>query len=209
MLERAFYLTNGVELAKALIGKVLVHETPEGVLKGRIVETEAYMGASDAAAHSYKGNPFGRVNVQYGAGGFAYIYLIYGMHSCMNVVANLEGVPEAVLIRALEPVFGIEQMQKNRGTEALKALCSGPGKLCSAMKIDRALYGADLCQSPFYLEEAEEKRSFRIGVTARINVDYAGEASKYPWRFVELDSPYLSKKPKPHELLDILDTVEP
>jgi DNA-3-methyladenine glycosylase len=201
VLERAFYLQNGVDLARALIGKVLVHETPEVVLKGRIVETEAYMGASDAAAHSYRGNPFGRVNVQYNEGGYAYIYLIYGMHSCMNVVANQRGVPEAVLIRALEPVSDLEQMKKSRKTDEIKALCSGPGKLCQAMCITREQYGFDLCAKPLYIEEAEENRAFHIGVTKRINVDYAGEAASYPWRFVELESPYLSKKVKPQELI--------
>ncbi|HWS28738.1 MAG TPA: DNA-3-methyladenine glycosylase [Clostridia bacterium] len=201
MLDRAFYLQNGVDLARALIGKVLVHETPEAALKGRIVETEAYMGALDAAAHSYRGNPFGRVNVQYSAGGYAYIYLIYGMHCCMNVVANEKNVPEAVLIRALEPVSGMEQMKIHRKTDAVKALCSGPGKLCQAMRITREQYGLDLCAPPLYIEEAEEERIFSIGVTRRINVDYAGEAALYPWRFVELESPYLSKKVKPEELI--------
>lgn len=201
MLERDFYLKNGIDLARALIGKVLVHETPEGVLKGRIVETEAYMGAADAAAHAYKGKPSGRVNVQYGTGGYAYIYLIYGMHCCMNVVANEKNVPEAVLIRALEPVAGVELMKKFRKTESVKALCSGPGKLCEAMRITRDQYGLDLCERPLYLEEAEEKRELRIGVTARVNVDYAGEAARYPWRFVETESPYLSRRVKPGELM--------
>lgn len=201
MLERDFYLKNGIDLARNLIGKVLVHETPEGVLKGRIVETEAYMGAADAAAHSYKGKPSGRVNVQYGAGGYAYIYLIYGMHCCMNVVANEKNVPEAVLIRALEPVAGMELMKKFRKAESVKALCSGPGKLCEAMRITREQYGLDLCEKPLYLEEAEGEREFRIGVTARVNVDYAGEAARYPWRFVELENPYLSRKIKPGELM--------
>ena len=206
MLDRAFYLQNGIALAKALIGKVLVHETDAGVLKGRIVETEAYMGAADAAAHSYKGNPFGRVNVQYGSGGFAYIYIIYGMHNCMNVVANEKDVPEAVLIRALEPTEGIDAMRQARKTDLPHALCSGPGKLCAAMRIDRSQYGLDLCKKPLYIEEYEETRDFSIGVTKRINVDYAGEAAAYPWRFIEWNSPYLSKKPKPEELISILST---
>jgi len=201
VLDRRFYLQNGIDLARALVGKVLVHETPEAILKGRIVETEAYMGASDAAAHSYRGNPFGRVNVQYNEGGFAYIYLIYGMHCCMNVVANDRWVPEAVLIRALEPISGMEQMKKSRKTDAVKALCSGPGKLCQSMRITREQYGFDLCAQPLYIEEAEENRAFKIGATKRINVDYAGEAAFYPWRFLELESPYLSKKVKPEELI--------
>ena len=103
IIPREFYKGDTVSIAEKLLEQILVRETPEGITKGIIVETEAYMGEIDDAAHSYRGKPGGRVNVQYGPGGFSYIYLIYGMHSCMNVVANGPGTPEAVLIRALEP----------------------------------------------------------------------------------------------------------
>ena len=96
-LGRDFYLRDGITVARELIGKILVHETPMGRRSGRIVETEAYLGKKDAAAHSYKGDPCGRTRIQYGQGGYAYIYMIYGVHYCMNVVANLPGEPEAVL----------------------------------------------------------------------------------------------------------------
>ena len=181
-LPREFYLTDGVSLAKELLGKVLVHDTPEGRISGIIVETESYMGPADKAAHSYKASSFGRTNVQYGPGGYAYIYLIYGMHSCMNVVANGENVPEAVLIRALQPLEGIERMQLLRNKEKVADLCSGPGKLCEALMIDRSLYGEDLCGDRLFLEEGPLS-SFEIGVSKRINVDYAEEAADFPYRF--------------------------
>ncbi len=193
-LEREFYQRSGLEVARDLIGKQLVHLTPEGVTKGIIVETEAYMGPADAAAQSYTRHTK-RVNVQYGPGGFAYVYFIYGMHVCMNVVANEEGCPEVALIRALEPTEGLDLMRARRKKTELKDLCSGPGKLCQAMGITMEDYGADLCGNEFYLED--------VGcpvpsVTAgeRINVDYAGEAAGYPWRFMLTGSRFLSVPPK-------------
>ncbi len=193
-LERDFYLRSGLEVARDLIGKQLVRKTPEGVARGIIVETEAYLGPADAAAHSYK-RQTKRTNVQYGPGGFAYVYVIYGMHVCMNIVANREQVPEAVLLRALEPVDGLELMRERRRRQREKDLCSGPGKLCQAMGITMADYGADLCGGDLYVEDV----GFPVpSVTAgkRINVDYAGEAAGYPWRFMLTDSRFLSVPPK-------------
>ena len=148
------YQTDGITLAKRLLGCRLVHETPEGRCGGIIVETEAYMGLTDDAAHSYRGKPEGRVNVQYGPGGFSYIYLIYGMHSCMNVVANAPDVPEAVLIRALMPDEGLELMRARRPkAKGDRQLCSGPGKLCAALAITRAQYGLDLTGDTLWIED--------------------------------------------------------
>lgn len=197
-LGRKFYERDGITVAKELIGKVLVHETKDGTVKGRIVETEAYMGEHDAAAHSYKRrSPGGRTNIQYGEGGHAYIYLIYGMYCCFNVVANGRDIPECVLIRALEPIEGIDQMEKRRGTDKRKNLCSGPGKLCQAMAIDRTCYGEDLCGDVLYIEEWEDAFSQPvIEASPRINIDYAKEAAEYPWRFTEKDNGYLSVKKK-------------
>lgn len=195
-LPREFYRQDGVALAKALIGKVLVHRTEEGITKGIIVETEAYMGVIDAAAHSYKGKKDGRCNIQYKEGGFAYIYMIYGMYYCMNIVANEENVPEAVLLRALEPLDGIPLMEKRRGNTGRKALLSGPGKLCQAMEIGKDCYGLDLCGEQLYLEEPEEKTAFDVEASKRINIDYAGEARDYLWRFTIKDSPFVSVKVK-------------
>ncbi len=128
--------------------------TKEGVTKGKIVEVEAYMGAEDKAAHSYKNLCSKRTKIQYGEGGYAYVYLIYGMYICMNVVTNLKDIPEVLLIRALEPVDGIELMKKRRKNAAIKNLCNGPEKLSQAMGITKDSYGEDLCGDTLYLEDA-------------------------------------------------------
>nr|MCR4935866.1 DNA-3-methyladenine glycosylase [Oscillospiraceae bacterium] len=139
--------------------------------------------------------PDGRTSVMYGPGGFAYVYLIYGMHCCMNVVSAPEGRPEAVLIRALEPVEGIELMRARRPkakTDA--ALCSGPGKLCAALGIDRRCYGLDLLGGELYLTLGEPLSEERICVSPRVGVDYAGEDAAREWRFFEKDNPNVSGK---------------
>lgn len=190
-LSREFYLRDGLTVARELIGKKLVTHLPEGLTSGIIVETEAYMGRLDAAAHSYRGLTE-RTKIFYGAGGFVYVYLIYGVHICTNVVANVEGVPEAVLIRALEPVDGVELMKRRRGVENLRGLCSGPGKLSKALGVTKDFYGADLCGETIYIEPTDFRAE--VTTTKRINVDYAGEAADYPWRFVATGSKFLSVK---------------
>lgn len=192
-LPREFYLRSALEVARDLIGKRLVHVTPEGITKGIIVETEAYLGKIDPAAHSYKAPPTGRTAIQYGPGGYAYVYTIYGLHCCMNVVTNLPQVPEVVLIRALEPVSGVELMGSRRQTTDLHALCSGPGKLTQALGITRADYGADLLGDTLYIEDTGITPP-EIDATPRINIDYAGDAAAYPWRFIWKGSPFLSVK---------------
>ncbi|MBR1805244.1 MAG: DNA-3-methyladenine glycosylase, partial [Selenomonadaceae bacterium] len=147
-LPREFYLRDGLTVARELIGKKLVTNLCDGLTSGIIVETEAYMGKLDAAAHSYKGLTE-RTKIFYGAGGFVYVYLIYGRNLCTNVVANVENVPEAVLIRAIEPVDGIELMKIRRGKQNLRDLCSGPGKLSQALGVTKNFYGADLCGDRF------------------------------------------------------------
>lgn len=192
-LNREFYFRSGLEVAHDLIGKQLVHCSPEGTTKGLIVEVEAYMGHQDAAAHSYKAPSTGRTAIQYGPGGYAYIYTIYGLHTCMNVVANCENCPEAFLIRALQPTAGIELMQKRRQKKAIHDLCNGPGRLSQAMGISRAHYGVDLCGDELFLESINELVP-EIVATKRINVDYAGEAAEYPWRFLLKGSEFVSVK---------------
>ena len=191
-LEREFYLRDGVTVARELIGKKLVTNLPDGLTGGVIVETEAYMGAIDAAAHSYRGMTE-RTKIFFGAGGFVYVYLIYGMHLCTNVVANVENIPEAVLIRALEPVDGVELMKRRRGKKNLRELCSGPGKLSQAMGVTKNFYGADLCGDEIFIETTENFQA-HVVATKRINVDYAGAAADYLWRFVAADSKFLSVK---------------
>ena len=186
-LPREFYLRDGLTVARELIGKKLVTHLPEGVTSGIIVETEAYMGTLDAAAHSYRGKT-DRTKIFYGAGGFVYVYLIYGMYICTNVVANVENVPEAVLIRALQPADGVELMKRRRGKNNLRELCSGPGTLSQALGITKNFYGADLCGEEIFIEPAE---NFKVTATKRINVDYAGEAADYPWRFVAEENKFI------------------
>lgn len=195
LLSPEVYAADGITLARRLLGCRLVHETPEGAAGGVIVETEAYMGLSDDAAHSYRGRPGGRVNVQYGPGGFAYIYLIYGMHSCMNVVANGKDIPEAVLIRALKPDQGLELMYRRRPkAKDDRQLCSGPGKLCAALDITRAQYGLSLRGPELYILDRAVQPP--ITVSRRIGVDYAVRCRDELWRFTITGDPFVSRKPK-------------
>ena len=188
-LDRNFYLRSGLEVARDLIGKKIFHNSPEGLTGGIIVETEAYMGSLDAAAHSYKGLT-ARTQIQYGLGGFAYVYMIYGMYFCMNVVANVENIPDAVLIRALQPTDGINLMRKRRNKNNLRDLCSGPGKLAQAMGIDKNHYGVDLCGDEIFIETTNILPE--VTATKRINVDYAGDAANYLWRYIMTGSEFLS-----------------
>ena len=190
-LQREFYLRGGLEVAKDLIGKKLVHNSPEGLTAGIIVEVEAYLGKIDAAAHSFKGRT-ARTEITFGAGGFAYIYLIYGKNICMNVVANVAEIPDAILIRALQPVEGLELMQARRQKNNLRELCNGPGKLTQAMAITKNHYGADLCGEELFIETAEDFQP-EIIATKRINVDYAGDAANFLWRFIQKNNPCVSK----------------
>ncbi len=178
-LDRGFYVQDTLTVARALIGMHLVHRV-EGTRRiGRIVETEAYQGPEDLAAHSARGRT-PRTEVMFGPPGHAYVYLIYGMWHCLNVVTAAEGVPHAVLLRALEPLAG------------LSARASGPGLLCRAMGIDRRSNGVDLCGRQLWIEPARSARGVRIGRSARIGVDYAGEWARRPWRFFDRDSPFVS-----------------
>lgn len=195
LLSREFYLRDGIAVAKGLLGKLLVCRGQDGLAAGRIVETEAYMGAVDPASHARTGKPTPRTEIMYGPGGYAYVYFIYGMYFCFNVVANVKGTPHAVLVRALEPVEGLELMSLRRGTGKRQNLCSGPGKLCGALGIVREHNGADLCGNKLFIAEGEALRPDSVSACPRIGVDYAGEAAAYPWRFLEKGSPYVSKPP--------------
>lgn len=193
-LPREFYEGNTLEIARRLLGCTVWHRTEEGLAAGKIVETEAYLGEHDAAAHSYKRLMSGRTNVQYGPGGHAYVYLIYGMYWCLNLVTAPPDTPHVVLLRALEPVQGIELMQQRRKTAKHTNLCSGPGKLCAALGITKEDYGADLLGDRLWVEWGEEIPAEKIAVTPRINIDYAGQAKDYPWRFLIKDNPHVSKR---------------
>lgn len=178
------------ELARQLLGMVLVHETQEGTTAGRIVEVEMYRGVLDKAAHSYKGIPTKRTQVMFGRPGHAYVYFVYGMYHCFNVVAAPAGVPEAILVRALEPLCGYGLMANRRGMldvdrsrlAQLRRLTSGPGRLAAAMGITKEAYGLSLWQPPLYLV-ADAPSSVAIGTGTRVNIGYAEEAQHFPWRY--------------------------
>ncbi|WP_438432887.1 DNA-3-methyladenine glycosylase [Gorillibacterium sp. sgz500922] len=200
-LERDFYSRDALLVAKELLGKVLVHEIEGKRLAAKIVETEAYRGIMDKAAHFYGGRRTPRVEVIYGAPGFSYVYLIYGMHHCFNIVTGGNEEPEAVLIRAVQPVEGLEPMAGHRFAkpygqltpkQAL-GLTNGPGKLCKALAIDRSLNAEDLCGSRLYVEDGDTDTEPVSVVTAkRVGIDYAEEARDYPWRFYVKDNLYVS-----------------
>lgn len=180
-LPRAFYARDTLTVARELLGMHLVH-ADDGVLRvGRIVETEAYLGPEDLAAHSAGGRRTSRTEVMFGPPGHAYVFLIYGFWNCLNIVTESIGVPQAVLLRAVEPVANIET-----GTW-------GPGLLCRAMNIDRSFNGEDLTGTKLWLEKPREARApLRIAEATRIGVDYAGDWAKRPWRFYDSDSLYVS-----------------
>ena len=180
-LPRSFYAREDTLLvARELLGMHLVHDDGSGRRVGRIVETEAYMGPEDLAAHSSRGRT-PRTEVMFGPPGHAYVYFIYGFWNCMNIVTSRKGVPHAVLLRAVEPIEGIRDRTW------------GPGLMCRAMGIDRTLNGEDLCADRLWLERPEAPLPpSRIARGPRIGVDYAGPWAKRPWRFFDRASPYVS-----------------
>jgi DNA-3-methyladenine glycosylase len=190
-LPRVFYEQSTVDVARQLLGKYLVRDHPEGITAGRIVETEAYVGPEDKACHAARGRT-ARTAVMFGPAGHAYVYLIYGFHSMLNIVTERAEFPAAVLIRALEPVTGTALMKKRRGLEQPRSLASGPGKLCQAFAIDRTLNGADVCGDVLYIEDRADTAP-AIVATARIGVDYAGKWKHKPWRFLIRENGFVSK----------------
>jgi DNA-3-methyladenine glycosylase len=197
ILQRAFYQQDTVKVAKDLLGKILVHESNQGKTAGRIVETEAYRGPEDKAAHSSGGRRTPRNEVMFGEKGHAYIYFIYGMYYCLNVTAgNVLGKPEAVLIRALEPVAGQDIMAKRRGARQTKTanLTNGPSKLCMAMDISKSQNKTDLTSPPLYIKNAPPVPKEDIVETTRIGVDYADEWKNHPWRFYIKRNIFVSAK---------------
>jgi DNA-3-methyladenine glycosylase len=167
-LPRSFYERDTVAVAQALLGATLVRQVGPTRRAGRIVETEAYVGPDDLACHARTG-PGGRAAVMYGPAGVAYVYLIYGMHHCLNAVTEREGYPGAVLIRGLEPVVGIA------------GRTDGPGRICRELGIDRAMNGARLAPPGLWIEAGEPAEAVASG--RRIGVEYAREWAERPWRF--------------------------
>jgi DNA-3-methyladenine glycosylase len=187
-LPRRFYDRPTLKVAKELLGKYLVVKKGGHLLSGKIVETEAYDGFKDPASHAYRGmTP--RNEVMFGAPGYAYVYLTYGMHHCLNLVTERKGYPAAVLIRALEPVDGVELMKRRRRRKKLRDLTSGPAKLCQALGVDRRLNQADLLSDIIFVEDRGEvpggtTRSSRIGVN---------DGKEKNWRFFIKSSEFVSR----------------
>ena len=199
-LSRDFYNRDTITVSQELLGKYLVHKVNGEELVGMIVEVEAYKGPLDKAAHSYNNRRTERNEVMYGEAGFAYVFIIYGMYNCMNVVTEEKEKPEAILIRALEPIKGINAMAQYRYGKSFedlnkreqKNLTNGPGKLCKAMMITRSLNGEDLLGDSLYITEGN-KEHLEIVTSKRIGIDYAEEAIHYPWRFYIKENKFVSK----------------
>jgi DNA-3-methyladenine glycosylase len=185
-LPRAFYRRPAIEVARGLLGTVLVH----GTTSGRIVETEAYLGLQDRAAHSWRGlTP--RTRVMFGEPGHAYVYLIYGLYDCLNVVAEPEGSPGCVLIRAVEPLEGIPRMRRRRpAARGIEDLTSGPGKLTLALGITRRHNGADFTRGPLTIHAPERPQQIQIAVSPRIGIRHCAD---WPLRFFIEGNPFVSR----------------
>ena len=185
-VDRGFYQRSTKAVARDLLGKLLIHRTPDGIVAVRIAETEAYLGPDDAAAHTRGGLRTERVRSMWGPPGHAYVYLVYGLHHCLNLVSSTEGRGEAVLLRGGPVVSGHGLARARRGEEIRSPnLADGPGKLCQALGVTREHDGLDVCGPRAELFVAEDGcRPERVATTPRVGVDYAGEAAGWPLRFV-------------------------
>jgi DNA-3-methyladenine glycosylase len=201
-LTREFYSRDTLVVAKDLLGKILVHEFNGIRVIGKIVETEAYIGSVDKACHAYGGKKTPRTEPLYGIPGIAYVYFIYGMYHCFNVITKEEGSPEGVLIRAIEPIDGFNEMAKlrfnkcyNELTKAqIKNLTTGPSKLCIAMNINKGNNNQDLCTSDLYIEDPVKNEKISIIEAKRVGINYAEEAIDFLWRFYIKENIWVSVK---------------
>ena len=195
-LPREFYTRGDVlEVARDLLGKKLVVPARSGArVAGLIVETESYRGPEDRASHAWNGRRTNRTETMYGIGGTAYVYFVYGMYNQFNVVTNVEGVPHAILVRAVEPAEGLDLMRRRRRGRSEYELTSGPGRLCLAMGIDRGLDKADLLGRRVWIEEGVSISPRQIARGPRVGIDYAEKWVSKPWRFWIKDNPFVSKR---------------
>jgi DNA-3-methyladenine glycosylase len=191
--ERGWFDRPATALAPDLLGCRLVHAAADGIVGGRIVEVEAYRGPEDRAAHSSRGRT-PRNDVMFGPPGHLYVYLVYGLHDCLNVVAGPATKPEAVLVRALDLDEGVDVARRRRGDAAPnRRLAAGPGNVGRALGVDRRLNGTDLLDGPVWIERRRAcPRSIARG--PRIGVDYAGAWARKPWRFWIADDPHVSRR---------------
>jgi len=189
-----FLRDDTIAIARDLLGSLLVVPDKKGRrVSGMIVETEAYLGVEDKAAHSYSGRRTARNEVTYAAGGQVYVFFVYGMYHQLNFVTGPAEHPHVVLIRALEPVEGIEMMRARRGEMQDRNLTSGPGKLCIALGIEKSFNGAELSGSRIWVERFKNVPDRKIAVGKRIGIDYAGEDAGKPWRFWIRGNPHVSR----------------
>ena len=202
-MDKKFFENDGIYVAKNILGKFLIRKYKDTQIVTKIVETESYMGIKDKAAHVYNDKKTDRTKPLYLEGGHIYVYLIYGMHHCLNLSANVENIPECVLIRAVEPVTGLKKDYTELTNYQNKNITNGPGKLCMALDIDRSfnsksILDSDLYISDFYIDQNGEKvfcnNNFEVVESKRINIDYAEEAKDYLWRFYIKDNKYVSVK---------------
>lgn len=195
-LPRSFYQRDDVvQISRDLIGKVLCTKVDGVLTTGKIVETEAYDGRNDKACHAHMNRRTKRTEVMYGKPGHAYVYLCYGIHNLFNIVTNNEGLADAVLVRAIEPLEGIEEMLVRRNKEKLQpSVGNGPGIISQALGITREHYGVDLLGNTIWIEDRGfEFAEKEIEASPRIGVDYAGEDARLPWRFTVKGSRWISK----------------
>lgn len=210
-MEKNFYNNNGLHVARNILGKFLIRKYEDKQIVTKIVETEGYMGIKDKAAHVYNDKKTDRTKPLYLEGGHIYVYLIYGMYHCLNISANVENVPECVLIRGIEPIIGFDEIAFNRYKKSYdelsnyqkKNITNGPGKLCMALQIDRdlnckSILDSELYISDFYIDENGEKvfshTEFEVIEAKRVNIDYAEEAKDYLWRYYIKNNKYVSIK---------------
>ena len=202
IISKEFYNRSALDVAQDLLGKVLVREVDGKVLKGKIVETEAYIGAIDKACHAYNGRRTKRTEILYEDAGVSYIYFIYGLYHCFNVVTNKKDVAEAVLIRALEPINELDYISEIRYNKKydeltktqLKNLTNGPSKLCLAYLLNKDLNAVKLYEKGAVYITDDNNETFEIVESKRIGIDYAEEAKDFLWRFYIKDNIYVSKK---------------
>lgn len=194
-LSSCFFKQETTKVAVGLLGQTLVHILKDGsILKGQIVETEAYLGLQDSSCHSFGGRRTNRTKIMYLPGGHVYVYFTYGMHYCFNIVTRDENQPEAVLIRAVEPLEGIEEMTINRNLKKGDFnLTNGPAKLCQAMRIDKSLNGESLMGNSIYVEKRKPVFFPEVGVNKRIGLSPNSDSCYWPLRFYIKNNPYVSK----------------
>jgi len=189
-LAASFYARPTPEVARRLLGRLLVSEIGRCFTVGRIVETEAYLGTDDPASHGYRARRTRRTESLFAPPGTAYVYFTYGMHWCLNAVTERAGFPSAVLIRALEPLEGLETMRRRRGGVADRELCSGPAKLCQALGVTGREDGIPLTRGRLRVLTDEWRHRYTIKTTPRVGITHAAH---WPLRFLIEDSPWVSR----------------